>query len=455
MKQVTIVGGGLVGALLTNLMAQSGFKVRMYERRPDIRKADLSAGKSINMAISDRGWRALDIVGLRDEILKMTIPMYGRRMHAMDGEITNQPYGLEGQAIYSISRGGFNAKLLEFAEKAGDVELYFNHRCIDVDFETSIVTLEDTETGKIQTVKSDLIFGADGAFSAVRSAMQKTDRFNYEQMYLPDGYREILLPAGPEGGFKMAKNALHIWPRGRFMLIALPNLNGSYTCTLFMPFEGETSFKSLKNKDDVNRFFAETFPDFYEMMPEVGDEYFNHPLSSLPTIRCYPWVRNNTALIGDASHAIVPFYGQGMNAGFEDCTILNGLMNQHGDNWSLILEAYQKQRKPDGDAIADLAINNYYEMRDHVGDENFLLRKRIEKKIYLKHPNLWMPLYSQVTFSHIRYSQALKTGKHQDRIMDEVMKTDGIHEKWDSDEIETRILSLLDKHLPEEPNRSK
>lgn len=446
MKDVTIVGGGLVGALLTVMMTQKGFRVKVFERRPDIREAEISAGKSINLALSDRGWRALDIVGLRDEISEIAIPMYGRKMHSVSGEITDQPYGLEGQAIYSVSRGGLNAKLLEIADAAGNVEMQFNQRCVDVDFQSSTVTLEDTQTGKIQTVKSDLIFGTDGAFSAVRGAMQKTDRFNYQQEYLQDGYREILLPANEDGSYKLAKNALHIWPRGRFMLIALPNLDGSFTCTLFMPFEGQTSFESLKSVEDVNAFFAETFPDFFALMPDVGEDYFRHPLSSLAIIRCYPWVRENTALLGDAAHAIVPFYGQGMNAGFEDCTILHLLMEEHGDNWPVILDEYQKLRKPDGDAIAQLAVDNYYEMRDHVADENFLLRKKIEKKIYQNHPDLWMPLYSQVTFSHIRYSEAMKTGHRQKRIMDEVMQTEHIYEKWDSDEIEKRVLSLLNKY---------
>lgn len=443
MKKVTIVGGGLVGSLLAVMMAQKGYSVQIFERRPDIRKAELSAGKSINLALSDRGWRALDIVGLSDEVRKIAIPMYGRKMHAVDGEITDQPYGLEGQAIYSVSRGGLNAKMLEMAEAAGDVNIHFNEKCVGVDFEKNAVTLKNAHTGEKQTVESDLIFGSDGAFSAVRAQMQKTDRFNYQQEYLPDGYRELLLPANDDGSYKLDKNALHIWPRGRFMLIALANLDGSFTCTLFMPFEGETSFESLKTEEQVEQFFQETFPDFYEIMPNVGADYFDHPLSSLAIIRCYPWVKEKVALIGDSAHAIVPFYGQGMNSGMEDVTVLHELMEAHGDDWGSLLEEFQKLRKPDGDAIAQLAVDNYYVMRDYVSDENFLLRKKIEKKIFEKHPDKWMPLYSQVTFSHIRYSEALKKGKEQDAIMDRIMERDNIHEIWDSDEIEKEILSLL------------
>lgn len=443
MKRVTIVGGGLVGSLLAVMMARKGYKVNIFERRPDIRKAELSAGKSINLALSDRGWRALDLVGLSDGVREMAIPMFGRKMHSVDGEVTDQPYGLEGQAIYSVSRGGLNAQLLKMAEAAGDVDIYFNEKCVDVDFDETTVTLQNAKSKQERVVQSDLIFGSDGAFSAVRAQLQKTDRFDYQQEYLPDGYRELLLPANDDGSYKLSKNALHIWPRGRFMLIALPNLDGSFTCTLFMPFEGEVSFESLKTVSDVDRFFEETFPDFYELMPSVGEDYFSHPLSSLAIIRCYPWAKNKVVLIGDAAHAIVPFYGQGMNAGFEDLTILYELMEENKEDWTTILDEYQKLRKPDGDAIAKLAVDNYYVMRDKVADEDFLLRKKIEKKIYEKYPKLWMPLYSQVTFSHIRYSDALKTGQQQDAIMDRIMQKENIHQIWDSEEIEKEILSLL------------
>lgn len=443
MKDVTIVGAGLVGSLLALMMAQRGFRVNVFERRPDIRKAELSAGKSINLALSDRGWKALDIVGISDEIREIAIPMYGRKMHSVAGEVTDQPYGLEGQAIYSVSRGGLNARLLELAESAGDVTINFNKKCLGVDFEINEVSFEDSETGEHISHTGDLVFGSDGAFSAIRAQMQRTDRFNYQQEYLPDGYRELLLPANPDGSYKLDKNALHIWPRGRFMLIALANLDGSFTCTLFMPFEGKTSFESLKTESDVEQFFKETFPDFYAIMPEVGKDYFRHPLSSLAIIRCYPWVKGKVALIGDSAHAIVPFYGQGMNSGFEDVTVLHQLMEKHGDNWTELLEEYQQLRKPDGDAIAQLAVDNYYVMRDYVADESFLLRKKIEKKIYEKHPDHWMPLYSQVTFSHIRYSDAYKAGQKQDRIMDRIMEKENIEKIWDSDEIEQEILSSL------------
>jgi len=276
------------------------------------------------------------------------------------------------------------------------------------------------------------------------NAFQKSDRFNYHQRYIEDGYRELLLPAGEGGAYQMDKNCLHIWPRGRFMLIALANEDGSFTCTLFMPFEGTPSFSTLKTNEDVDVFFKETFPDFYDMMPDVVGDWHSHPLSSLAIIRCYPWAIGKAALIGDAAHATVPFYGQGMNAGFEDCSVLWELMQKHGENWDNVFEAYQKQRKPDGDSMQELSLHNYYVMRDYVADPMFLLRKKIEAKFSTTHPDKWMPLYSQVTVSDIRYSEAWQKGQQQEGLMDEIMKIPDIETKWDSQEVEDTLLKLIE-----------
>lgn len=444
MKTVSIVGAGLVGSLWAVYLSKAGYKVQLFERRPDIRKAEISAGKSINLALSDRGWKALDAVGVGDEVRKIAIPMNGRIMHSEEGELSYQPYGKEGQAIYSISRGGVNAKMMDIAEEVGNAEIFYNEKCYDTDLENGIIYLENTETGKKWEVKSDLVFATDGAFSAVRyNAMQKLDRFSYSQNYIPDGYREILLPANEDGSYKLDKNALHIWPRGRFMLIALANEDGSFTCTLFMPFEGENSFESLKNKEDVDRFFKTTFTDFYNMMPDIADKWEDHPLSSLAIVRCYPWTHGKTALMGDAAHATVPFYGQGMNCGFEDCTSMWELMQKHGDDWKTIFEEYQIDRKPNGDAMQDLSLHNYHVMRDYVGDPTFLLQKKIEAHFSEKYPEKWLPLYSQVTFSHIPYSKALEVGKKQDDVMKKIMLLPDIESKWNSVEIEQAILSEL------------
>ena len=443
-KNVIIIGAGLVGSLWAVYLSKAGYSVTIYERRSDIRKAEISAGKSINLALSVRGWTALDAVGVGDEIRKIAIPMSGRIMHDLEGNLTYQPYGKEGQAIFSVSRGKVNATMMDIAEKHGNATIHYNHDCRKVDLKNGIVWLTNNLTGEEIEAKADLVFGADGAFSAVRyNSMQKLDRFQYSQNFIADGYRELLLPANADGSYKMDKNALHIWPRGRFMLIALANEDGSFTCTLFMPHEGgENAFDKLTSKEAVDNFFKSTFPDFYSMMPNIADTWENHPLSALAIVRCYPWAHGKTALMGDAAHATVPFYGQGMNAGFEDCTVLNNLIHKHNHDWEAIFAEYSKERKPDGDALQDLSLDNYYVMRDFVADPAFLLRKKIEAKFSELYPDKWLPLYSQVTFSNIRYSVAYNQGKVQSEIMDQVMETPGIEQKWDSQEVMDKILSL-------------
>lgn len=444
-KKAIIVGAGLVGSLWAVYLSKAGYKVTIYERRPDIRKAEISAGKSINLALSNRGWKALDAVGVGDEIRKIAIPMYGRMMHDLDGNLTYQPYGKEGQAIYSVSRGGVNAKMMDIAEQYGNAEIHYNCECIDADLEKASVRILNYQTKEEFEDSADVLFAADGAFSAVRyRAFQKLDRFNFSQNYIADGYREILLPAGSDGAYRMDKNALHIWPRGRFMLIALANEDGSFTCTLFMPHEGgENSFNQLTSKEKVDEFFRTTFPDFYEMMPNIADAWEDHPLSSLAIMRSYPWHAGKSALIGDAAHATVPFYGQGMNGGFEDCSVLWDLMQKHKENWSEIFPEYSVLRKPDGDALQDLSLNNYHVMRDFVADPMFQLQKKIEARFASLYPDKWMPLYSQVTFSHIRYSEALKNGAHQDAIMKDIIALPGIEERWDTSEVMELILQKV------------
>ncbi|MEP5612288.1 MAG: NAD(P)/FAD-dependent oxidoreductase [Cyclobacteriaceae bacterium] len=441
MKTATIVGAGLVGSLWAVYLSKAGYKVRIFEKRPDIRTADIAAGKSINLALSTRGWKAFETVGIAEEIRKIAIPMPGRTMHDLEGNLTFQPYGKEGEAIYSVSRGGINAKMMDIAENTGNVDIFCNELCKDVDLEKGILRFENTITRKNSEITSDLVFAADGAFSAVRyNGMQQLSRFNYEQRYIEDGYREILLPANEDGTYKLEKNTLHIWPRGRFMLIALPNEDGSFTCTLFMPFENhENSFERLKTRDQVNTFFKTTFPDFYELMPEVADSWEDHPLSSLAIIRCYPWVHGKVALMGDAAHATVPFYGQGMNSGFEDCTVMWELMQEHNEDWEKVFEAYQVSRKPNGDAVQDLSLDNYHVMRDFVGDPAFLLQKKFERRISELYPDKYLPLYSQVSFSHIPYAEAYKRGKEQDTYIKEIMAENDISALFESGQINDLI----------------
>lgn len=445
MKTATIVGAGLVGSLWSIFLSKAGYKVNLVEMRDDLRKQDISAGKSINLAFSHRGWSAFKSIGIEKEIQDLLIPMYGRTMHDLEGNLTYQPYGQEGQAIYSVSRGGINCRMMDLAESNPNTTIFFNEKCIHADLEKGTIQLQNTKTGQERTISSDVIFGADGAFSAVRyKAFQKLDRFQYSQQYIEDGYLEILLPANTDGSYKLEKNTLHIWPRGRFMLIALPNEGGSFTCTLFMPFEGhEYAFDKLKNKEQITSFFRNIFPDFYALIPNIAEIWKDHPLSSLAIIRCYPWTHGRVALMGDAAHATVPFYGQGMNSGFEDCRILWELMNEHNEDWNIIFEKYQKVRKPDGDAIQDLSLHNYHVMRDHVADPKYLLQKKFENRIQHLYPEKHIPLYSQVSFTNISYSSALDNGKKQDAHIKNIMASHDIQKLFDNNTIDNLIHTLF------------
>ncbi|MCJ8167574.1 FAD-dependent monooxygenase [Pontibacter sp. E15-1] len=452
-KNIAIMGAGLVGSLLSLYLAKHGHKVDLYERRPDLRTTSIDGGRSINLALSDRGWRALKGIGIEEEVRKVSIPMYRRVMHDEQGNLTFQPYGKEGQAIYSVSRGGLNMALMNLSEPNPDITYHFSRQAIDVNLPTNEVQLRHIETGKIETVQPDLLFGADGAFSVVRGAMQKTERFNYEQHYLEYGYKELTIPATASGDWTIEKNALHIWPRGNYMMIALPNIDGSFTCTLFFPYEGKHSFSTIKNENDLLSFFREVFPDAVPLMPGLAAEYFGNPVGSLVTIKCFPWSYKGTSLlIGDASHAVVPFYGQGMNAGFEDITVLDQMLDSFdGEDWQVLFERFEHRRKPDADAIADLAVLNFIEMRDKVAKPRFLLRKKIERRISEQYPDKWIPLYSMVTFTDLPYSYALETGQMQDKIMKRVMKHIRTLDDYDKPEVQ----QLLEKQLVQKERLKK
>ncbi len=446
-QEITIIGAGLVGSLLAIYLAKRGYAVKLYERRGDMRRETMIAGRSINLALSDRGLLALEKVGLADEIKKIAIPMPGRQIHNQDGSSEFQPYGKQGQYINSVSRATLNMKLMDLAESHG-IKIFFNHRCTAIDWKNKTIAFEKSDTGEQLTVEYELLFGADGAYAATRLQHQlQHERFEYQQHYIDCGYKELNIPALPSGEFALEPNALHIWPRKDYMLIALPNLDKTFTCTLFFPFEGETSFSRLDTKEKVNTFFEKTFPDVVPLMPNFVEEFFSHPTSSLVTVKCFPWIRDDQfALIGDAAHAIVPFFGQGMNCGFEDCRILDELIGQFDGDWLQVLEQFQLARKPDADAIAELALNNFIEMRERTADPNFLLQKKIEARLHDHYPDKWIPAYSQVTFSpQLRYSEALQRGQRQEAIMHDVMRIPGIAEKWDSAEVEQLILRKLDE----------
>ncbi len=446
-KKAIISGAGLVGSLWALLLARRGYEVDVYERRDDGRKRGFIGGRSINLALSDRGWRALEKAGIRQQIEAMAIPMYGRMIHHEDGSLAFQPYGLEGQAIWSVSRGGLNLALIDAAEQHERVRFHFREKTIGLDLEQNALITE--RQGARQRHEAPLVFGADGAFSAVRGTLMKTPRFNYCQEYLAHGYKELTMPPAADGTHRLEPNALHIWPRHQFMLIALPNRDGSFTCTLFLPFEGEVSFAQLQHERDVRIFFDRYFPDAVPHLPALTEAFFDNPTGTLVTIRCSPWhYRHRVLLIGDAAHAIVPFYGQGMNAGFEDCSILDDLLDTHGDDWQTVIGQFNATRIRDGHAIADLALRNFVEMRDRVADPRFLLRKQIEKYLHERFPDQFIPIYSMVTFSHLPYHLALEQWERQDRLFDEILAISGIDDDWEAhtEEIEAVFRRWAEQH---------
>ncbi|TRO65578.1 FAD-dependent oxidoreductase [Christiangramia sabulilitoris] len=443
-KDVAIVGSGLVGSLLAIFLRKQGFKVTVFDRRPDVRKVQFS-GRSINLAMSNRGWKALREAGIEEEIRELALPLDKRAMHVEGQPVYFQKYGEEGEAIYSISRGVLNRKMIDLAETAG-AKFKFEEKIWDVDMKEARLYTGESEKSVWKEYKFDLIFGADGAFSRVRHKMQRQSRFNYSQHFIDVGYKELTILANEDGSHKLDNSSFHIWPRGNFMLIAMPNLDGTFTCTLFMPFEGEVSFETIKTEQEADTFFEKYFPDIKDEISNLKKDFFRNPTSAMVTIKCFPWsYYDKITLVGDSAHAIVPFYGQGMNAGFEDISVLNDKINKYGNDWQLIFEEYQNERKPNADAIAELSYRNFVEMSSKTADPSFLLRKKIEKKFAQDHPELWTPLYSRVTFSDKAYADALKIGDYQRGIMDQVMEIPQIEEKWDSEEVEKEIIKLIKK----------
>lgn len=430
MKRITLVGGGLAGSLVAVYLAKRGYEVNIYERRPDMRNVEIPAGRSINLALSTRGIDALKRVGLDQVVLDQAIPMAGRMMHDEKGNLAYQPYGKDGQAINSVSRAHLNIQLLKLADEHENVNQFFNMRCQEVDIENSICKFLNEETGEMVEVDSDYILGSDGAYSPVRLKMMKNDRFDYSQSYTKSGYKELNITPTSDGDFAMDPDSLHIWPRGNFMMIALPNPDKSFTCTLFMPYDGDVGFDQINSDQEILDFMNTYFTDAVPLMPELLNDFKQNPVGSLVTVRCYPWHMKKATLIGDACHAIVPFYGQGMNCAFEDCVELDNCLEEFGD-WDNAMNEYQKRRKPNADAIADLALQNFIEMRDLVGDKDFLHYKKIEHQLCELHPDLFKSQYEMVTFSKVPYSEAMTKGaqntqrvydliasNHEDKITD-------------------------------------
>ena len=435
-KTITIIGSGPVGALTGLYLAQRGYQVEIFEKRPDMRKTNISAGRSINLALANRGISPLTEVGVMDRVEAMLIPMTGRMVHDLEGNTNYQAYGQkEHEVIHSVSRGDLNKLLMEEAESTGQVNIHFEQAIENIDFKTKTLTFKHQQTDELTEHNYDILIGADGSGSVVRKAIHKrlqSPEFSVNGSFnrfdqLGHSYKELCIPPGNNGSYQIEKNALHIWPRGEYMLIALPNLDGSFTVTLFLPNEGENSFAELTDHDKVTAFFKEQFSNALELIPNLADEFFANPTGHLATVRCDPWVHNNnTLLIGDAAHGIVPFHGQGMNCGFEDASVLNKILDQFADNdqdnWDQVFSEYEKARQPNGNAIADLALDNYIEMRASVREPNYLLKKELAFKLEQRYPDNFIPRYSMVMFHLLPYAEAQRRGEIQNDILDELTK---------------------------------
>jgi kynurenine 3-monooxygenase len=423
--EITLVGAGLAGSLLAIDLARRGHRVTIHERRPDPRKAGGSAGRSINLALANRGIHALERAGLMDRLRPALIPMAGRMLHDEQGRQQLIPYGNKPhEVIHSVSRGGLNNLLLDEALATGRVSIRFGETCGGVDFSNRKVRIRSGEDSTMHDFPYEVLIGTDGSASAVRAAIMEKARGNAVQEPLGHGYKELSIPAAPGGGFRMEKNALHIWPRGEYMLIALPNADGSFTATLFLPNRGEESFEALRSPGDVRSLFERRFADAISLVPGLVEQFFGNPTGHLETVRCRPWsFQDHALLLGDAAHAIVPFHGQGMNAAYEDCDVLDGLLEQEDRRWEEIFADFESRRRPDADAIAAMALENYVEMRSTVREPAFQLKKELSFHLEERHPRRFIPRYSMVMFHRIPYAEAQRRGEIQAGILEELTKT--------------------------------
>ena len=452
-KEITIIGAGLVGSLLSVLLGERGYKVDIFEKRGDMRRKDVDSGRSINLALAERGIHALKKAGLMDDVRPLLIPMKGRVLHDRSGKLDFLSYGQRPEeVIYSVSRGELNKIMMEAADKHENVDLHFNKEVSSVDFKNQTVEILNNTNDESNELKYEILIGADGAGSRIRRALLAEVDGEDKSELLDHDYKEITIPAGPNGKHQIEREALHIWPRGGFMLIALPNLDGSFTVTLFLQKHGETSFDSLKEKSALESFFKTEFPDALKLIPNLVTEYYENPQGILGTVRCEPWnYEDNVLLVGDASHAIVPFHGQGMNAGFEDAALLLDELDKFNGKWEAMIPCFGPKRKDDADAIADMALENYITMRESVSDPKFVLKKELGFLLERELPNLFIPRYSQVMFHRIPYHQAMMNGVVQQGVLKLLTKDKETIEEVDLEEAikmaRKVLVPLDDEHL--------
>ena len=421
-----MIGAGLTGPLLATYLAHRGYCVEIFERRSDMRKESISAGRSINLALSARGNNALKEVGLYDKIKPNTIPMKGRMIHGLNGNTNLQPYGQkENEVIFSVSRAQLNMELMNMAEETGNVTIQFNHQLLSADLEQNKLLFQLSDSLEKIEWPFKRVIGCDGSASILRKSIVEKANIKYLKKPLGHGYKELTIPAMDSGKFQIEPNALHIWPRGNYMLIALPNNDYSFTCTLFFPMIGKTSFDTVRTEKEILDLFQSQFPDSIDLMPNLVEEFQKNPIGDLASVYCKPWHWEDKALlIGDAAHAVVPFFGQGMNASFQDCSTLAKLMDQNENNWKIIFNAFSSAQVENGHAIADMALENYMEMRDHVNDPKYKKRREIELKLERMFPDQFIPRYSMVSFHQIPYAEVYQLGKRQFNIIGEVLKAD-------------------------------